>query len=358
MGRRRGKRKRGKQPGEDGLTLAWREVPDRVERHFPVGDCSCGAGIADGTVAGVARSHQSHDVARVEFAVTQHDLYRVVCGCGLRHVAARPAEVLDASVSYGPEIRAIALYLLVRPHIPVERICELLFEVYQVEVSTGWVHGLLAAGSEAVDPAVREIEERIAAEKVVGFDETPMKIGPKGRTRYVLSVSTGLFTLFMLGRRDLVSFELFLLARMLGVVVHDRYGLYDHVTFNGFLHQLCVAHILRDVRDVIETYPDAAWAPQVARSLTGLVHQASLARLAGLAGVPAALRDPLIEEFRSGVKVGLSEIVPAPKGRKQPVGRCLLECLDAREQDVLRFVFDLDVWATNNQSERDLRPFK
>ncbi|WP_239309104.1 MULTISPECIES: DUF6444 domain-containing protein [unclassified Frankia] len=34
-----GKKKRGKQPGADGLTLAWREDPDRVEAHFPTGAC-------------------------------------------------------------------------------------------------------------------------------------------------------------------------------------------------------------------------------------------------------------------------------------------------------------------------------
>ncbi|WP_255720526.1 transposase [Frankia sp. CiP3] len=49
---------------------------------------------------------------------------------------------------------------------------------------------------------------------------------------------------------------------------------------------------------------------------------------------------------------------PAERGRKQPVGRCLLECLRDRQDDVLRFVVDLDVWPTNNQSKRDLRPFK
>ncbi len=109
---------------------------------------------------------------------------------------------------------------------------------------------------------------------------------------------------------------------------------------------------------MVETYPEAAWPVQLQESLRGLVHQANLARAAGLAEIPAALRDPLIAEYRGAVRVGLSQVPAAEKGRKQPVGRCLLECLRDRQQDVLRFVFDLDVWPTNNQSERDLRPFK
>jgi hypothetical protein len=352
-----GKKKRGKQPGQDGLALAWRE-PDRVEGRFPVGACGCGASLAGLAAVGVARSHQSHDLEPARAVVTQHDLYRVVCGCGRAHVAARPGGVSGAPVSYGPELRALATYFLVRQHLPVERAREAIAELCGVAVSTGWLHSLLALGADAVAEPVAEIEQRIAAEKVVGFDETPLKVGPKGEKRYVLSASTLLFTLFMLGGRDKASFRLFLLGRMLGVVVHDRYALYDCEEFTGFLHQLCVSHLLRDLQDVAETYPEEVWPAQLQGALRGLVHQANLARAARLAEVPAALRDRLIAEYRGAVRVGLSQVPAAEKGTKQPVGRCLLECLRDRQDDVLRFVFDLDVWPTNNQSERDLRPFK
>ncbi|WP_372512156.1 IS66 family transposase [Frankia umida] len=73
---------------------------------------------------------------------------------------------------------------------------------------------------------------------------------------------------------------------------------------------------------------------------------------------PPAARDRLVGEFRAAVRVGLSEVAPAAKGTKQPPARCLLEFLRGRETDVLRFVDDLDVWPTNNTSERDLRPLK
>ncbi|WP_412842879.1 IS66 family transposase [Candidatus Frankia alpina] len=36
----------------------------------------------------------------------------------------------------------------------------------------------------------------------------------------------------------------------------------------------------------------------------------------------------------------------------------MLEFLRDHEASVLRFTLDLDAWATNNQSERDLRPHK
>ncbi len=48
---------------------------------------------------------------------------------------------------------------------------------------------------------------------------------------------------------------------------------------------------------------------------------------------------------------------PDPKG-KQPPGRCLLEVLRDRLDDVVRFAYDLKVPPTSNQAERDVRPAK
>jgi hypothetical protein len=352
------KRGRGRQPGTDGMTLAWADDPDRVEAYYPTGDCACGAGLDGAEVVGVARSRQSHDLLPIRAAVVQHDLYRVRCGCGRRHVADQPAGVAAGPVSYGENLRAFALYLLVRQHIPVERVAELIGEFTGVTVSTGWVHGLLTEAAAAAAPALAAIEDQIVAADVVGFDETPLKVGAKGEKATVLSASTERHVVFMLARRGKASFQVFLLSRVAGIVVHDRYALYDHPELKVLVHALCAAHILRDIEDVIETYPDALWPPQLRRALTGLIHQANLARADGRTAIPDDVLRRLVGEFRSAVRAGLSEIPPAGKGRKQPVGRCLLECLRDRQHDVLRFAHDLRVWATNNQSERDLRPFK
>ena len=63
--------------------------------------------------------------------------------------------------------------------------------------------------------------------------------------------------------------------------------------------------------------------------------------------------------FRNAVRVGLSEIrkVPGAKAKQEP-GRSLLDCLDKREDDVLRFLTDTRIPPTSNQAERDLRPSK
>jgi hypothetical protein len=58
------------------------------------------------------------------------------------------------------------------------------------------------------------------------------------------------------------------------------------------------------------------------------------------------------------VRVGLSESLGPPQRPDQRKARLLLEVLQDREADVLRFAHDLTVPPTSHQAERDLRPAK
>jgi hypothetical protein len=358
-----GKGTRGKRKGADGSSLAWSDDPDDTVRHYPQGLCGCGADLADAAEVGVARSHQVHEVPLVTVTVIQHDLYRVRCGCGREHVAGQPAGLSPAPASYGPGLLALLAYLLVFQHVPVERAALLVRDVTGAAPSTGFVHGVLARAAAAVAGTVRRIKQLVVGAPVVGFDETTLRCGPAGTKKYVLSASTDRHVVYGLGGRDLSSFKTFgVLGDFTGIAVHDRYSVYDHPDFAGVGgHQLCIAHLLRDLEDVGEVYPGSVWPGQAQRALRGLVHAWHTARDAGQPRVPAETSGPLQAEFRSAVRVGLS-LIPRADGpahsTKQPPGRTLLECLRDREDDVLRFCADTRVWPTNNISERDLRSHK
>ena len=127
----------------------------------------------------------------------------------------------------------------------------------------------------------------------------------------------------------------------------------------GVLHQLCCAHISRDLEDAAQAYPDAIWPGQAAEALRALIHAANTARAKGLAAVPGDDIATDLSLFRNAVRVGLAQVRRVPGANtKQKPGRTLLECLRAREDDVLRFLSDLRIPPTSNQAERDLRPAK
>jgi transposase len=355
--RRGGGRKPGKQPGAPGAYLAWREHPDKTEDVFPAASCACGA--AD---RGVRYSHQVTDLPEARAQTTQYDRHEVVCACGRVHVADAPPEAAGApgTVTYGLNFQAWCVFLLVMHHVPVERCAGILESMSGTRPSDGWVHALLGHAARAVAAANTAIRALIILARVICGDETPLRAGPgpKTRKKYLQVACTNLLTYYYLGDRDLASFKGFVYSDLHGtVIVHDRYQNYD--SFDGISHQLCCQHLLRDLEDAAESYPDAIWPGQTAEALRGLIHAANLARDQGLSTVPAEMTAGHLTLFRRGVAVGLSQVrrVPGAKS-KQPPARLLLECLRHREADVLRFLTDTAIPPTSNQAERDLRPSK
>jgi transposase len=355
----RGKRKPGKQPGAPGSHLAWNAHPDDTVPHFPAGTCECGADLAAAADLGVAASHQQIEIPLAPARVIQHDLHAVACACGRVHQPAAPAGAGPAgTVTYGLNLQAWCVFLIAAHAIPVHRCAELIESLTGAAPSPGFVHAMIARAAAAVAVANKAIRALIILAHVICADETPIRVGPgpKTRKRYLLVACTRLLTCYFLGDRSLATFGAFVFPDLAGVVVvHDRYQNYD--AFPGIIHQLCTAHLLRDLADAAETYPDAIWPGQIADALRGLIHAANQARDKGLAAIPADIAAPLIHTFRHGVLAGLSEI-PRRSGRKQHPCRDLLEVLRHRQDDVLRFVYDLRIPPTQNDAERDLRPAK
>jgi transposase len=356
-----GKRRQGKQRGAPGAHLAWNESPGSTEPLFPQGACACGRDLGEADDLGVAASHQVIDTPAVTAGVTQYDEHAVQCRCGKVHVAGPPAGAGESgTVTYGLNLQAWVVFLLVMHHVPVERCAGIIEALTGTRPSDGFVHSMIARAAKAVRGANMLIRALVITARVLSADETPIRVGPgpKTRKKYLLVACTSLLTYFYLGDRSMETFDAFVFPDLSGaVIVHDRYQNYDKVP--GVLHQLCTQHLLRDLEDCAQAYPGAIWPGQAAEALRGLIHAANTARDMGLAAVPDKDMATDLVLFRNAVRVGLSEVRRVPGANsKQKTGRCLLECLKNREDDVLRFTADLRIPPTSNQAERDLRPSK
>jgi transposase len=357
-------RGRGKQRGARGSALSWVADPDERVGHRPQGCCGCGADLAGAQEVGIERSHQVHDLPEVRIRVCQHDVYRVRCGCGAEHVGSLPGGVSSAPSSYGVNIKTLVVYLLIYQHVPVARCAQLIADLAGGRgPSTGFVHGMLARCAAVVAPVITAIKNLILLAWVVGFDETTLRVGAAGEKKYILSASTELATVYHLGGRDLDSFaDAGILPGFTGIAVHDRYLNYFHTRWEHLAgHQACTAHLIRDFTDAAQSHPQAHWPAQAQRALRGLIRAWHTARDSGQPEIDLPTRDPLIDEFRQAIRVGLAHVprIPGPRNRtRQRPGRELLEFCRDREADTLRFCTDTRVWPTNNISERDLRPTK
>jgi len=366
-GRSTPKRAKGKQPGAPGSYLSWSDAPDDQQDRFPEGACECGADLADGADLGVVDSYQQTEIPTMRAAVTQYDQHAVRCGCGKVHTATRPEGAGTGKVEYGPTLQAWAVYLMVVHHLPTHRCRQLLEALTGAKPSIGFVHGLLARVGAALRVADKRIRTLITLVRVLCMDETPIRVGPKaprpGRKKadkYLLIACTTLYTHFLLGDRDLDTFKKSVLADLAAgtIVVHDRYNVYDNPAFKQVLHQLCTQHLLRDLQDASEVYPDALWPEQITKALQGLIHATNVAREQGRTQIDPEVRADLERSLRHGVLVGLADTTTVGTRPGERKARLLLEAFRDRSGDILRFVDDLTIPPTSNDAERGLRPSK
>jgi transposase len=362
------KRSRGKQPGAPGSHLPWTDDPDERRDRFPEGRCDCGDDLGAARDLGVVDRYQQHELPQVAVTVTQYDQHQVQCGCGKLHTAARPEGARSGLVGYGPNLAAFAVYLMVVHVIPAHRVVALLESLTGTAPSVGFVHGMLNRAAGLLEQVHQRIRALITLASAVCCDETPLRVGAKtpavGRKkaeRYLLVACTELYTHYQLGDRSMATFTASVVAELAGsgsVVVHDRYQNYDSAQLGTLIHQLCCQHLLRDLDDAAQVYPDAVWPVQIADALRELIHEANLAREHGHDTIATEVRDALLRRFRNGMLVGLSDTTSHGTRPGERKARLLLEVLRDRPDDVLRFAFDLRVPPTSNQAERDLRPSK
>lgn len=297
---------------------------------------------------------QVHDIPTVTPRVVEHRLHRRRCGCGALSCAAAPAGV-SGPTTYGPNLRALAVYLLVFQHVPVARAAQLIADVTGARPSTGWVSSVLAQVAEVLVDVEKLIKTLITLAHVLHVDETSSNVNG---ARWWLHVgSTEKLTAYHLhpsrGRAAVTEFAI--LPAFGGTVVHDALSVYD--AYPQASHALCGAHLARELTAAAEAHPDQNWPQQAQRALHGLNTAAHHARGQQLCAIPPEIADPLLREWRHAILVGLATHRRVP-GRKQSKTRNLLERLRDRDTQVLRFARDLTVPFTNNQAERDLRPIK
>jgi transposase len=350
--RQRSSRKPGKQPGAPGSALELVAVPDEVIDHVPTECRGCGGGLAGAEPAGVV-VRQVRDVPLVKVGVVEHRMHKRACGCGAVSVAAAPAGV-DGPVCYGPNLRAIAVYLVVFQHVPVERAAQLIADLTGAAPSTGWVSAQVARTADALTEVEQLIKTLLCLAAVIGVDETTVNVA--GRRRWLHVARTDLFTAYHLhdSRGHAAVDDFAVLPDYTGTVVRDALAVYDRYPAR---HALCGAHLIRELTAVAEQHPEQVWPGQARSALADLADAARAARDQHLAAIPAELAAEPLRLLRHAVLVGLAQH-PRADGRKQSKARNLLERLRDREEEILRFTVDLAVPFTNNGSERDLRPVK
>ena len=167
-------RKPGGQPGHKGNTLKMTPYPDHIVELRPdlLPRLRLVAGKGSlGTGDGSRQSGHTADQGRMD------GIPFLWCAMRVRvpTVADFPGGA-GSPVSYDSNIEGLIGYFHARQYLPFERMGEMMGEVFNIDIGEGGIHYLLGRFADRATPHYETIRQRVAAAKVVGTDETGMKV--------------------------------------------------------------------------------------------------------------------------------------------------------------------------------------
>jgi transposase len=359
--RGRSGRKPGGQPGHQGRTLRQVAVPDEVVVHEPGACAGCGGPLtADSAPARIIR-RQVFDIPTITVRVVEHRLISRRCACGTVTAAAGPAGV-SAPVQYGPSAAAIAVYLCLGQHLPVERTAALLAELFGTPMSVGTVAAWTARAAAGLAPFTAAARTALTRAELVHADETGLRVAGRGHWLHVAS-SDRFTALFCHRKRGTEAIDAAgVLPGFTGTLVHDAFAPYAR--YRQATHALCNAHLLRELIAVVDhhaAHPSSGggevpvgwcWAAQAIDALLALKAITDTGALPD-ADTLAAHRRLIVSAALIGAAAQVSP--PGAVGRRH---RALARRIRRRLDDYLRFAADSRVPFDNNQAERDIRMAK
>jgi transposase len=355
-------RRQGKQPGAPGANLARRAAAE-VVAHAPACCSSCGADLSGAEVVGTV-VRQVLDVPPVTVTATDHVAERRRCGCGHETVGTFPAEA-RAPVCWGPEVRALAVYLMDRQHLPLERTAELLAELLDAPVSTGWLYSVQAEAAGRLEEFVDVVKAGLVASPVLHADETGTRVGTS--KHWVHTLTSNLLTLLVVhpkrGREAME--DIGVLGEYAGTLVHDGLASYDGLT--GVTHAQCGAHLVRHLASVGRTDRYSPWCKEMTELLLAAADAAESASAAGGAKVHSRTAAAIRLRYHEILDRAFALLPAGPPPRRRHRGGwsiCEREAWNLASRlrddadDVLRLLDNTAVPLTNNAAERSLRMVK
>jgi len=361
--RKRHGKKSGGQPGHSGNTLKATAQPDRIEVHR-VTECKGCQGSLEDVLAEGCEHRQVFDIPIVKIEVTEHQSEIKICPrCGEKNKATFP-EPVTQPVQYGPEIKALAVYLNQYQLIPLERTAEILEALYGHRVS----EASLITASKEIGKQIEAVNEAIKKhitmqERVVHFDETGLRLG--GKTHWLHSASTEKLTYYQVhhkrGQKAMNAIDI--LPNLQGYAIHDGWESYNKYSVR---HGLCNVHHLRKLNFLLERYPQDWVEPMTDLLITikETVEQAKEKKSIRLTDKQltefSKEYDRLVEEgLKANPQQKRDKGMPKKRGRlKQTPARNLLTIFKTKKDAILAFMYDFQVPFDNNLAERDIRMMK
>lgn len=313
--------------------------PDETVTAKPVACAQCQAVLTDADHVLHGR-YDKIDLPVVRPLVTRVERYAGHCACcGGVTLAAIPAGLEDGS-PFNLNIMALALYLRFTHAISYRRLSQLFLHLYALQISEGALDSMLQRAKPCFDSEVVAILARLRRSRIVGCDETSVRIDGRTHWDWVFQNEQVVIHVVRNSRAASVVTET-MAGHRPSIWVSDLYGAQQG---HADLWQICLAHQLRDCKYAIEA-GDTIFAPQM---------KALLLRAVVLARRRKSLAESTRRSHLRRLDHALDAImVLAPTNRH---GRRLRKRYGKLRSHLFTFLAHPDAPPDNNASERELRP--
>jgi transposase len=241
---------------------------------------------------------------------------------------------------FGPGIRTLLAYLHHSHHVGFERLSRLARELFGLSISEGAIANMFRRMQAPMADITKAIVDRLRTAGVIASDETTTRINGITNWQWVFLSSTAVLHKIVGSRARAVA-EAVLDGHQPDVWISDRYSGQQQL---GRDHQVCLAHLLRDVQYAIDC-GDSVFAPKIRDHLRWAIR---------IGRRRDQLKDSTLAAYAAKADNVLDRLVTLPVAH--PDGQNLQRQIKAWRQKFFLFLTNRDVPATNNGSEREIRP--
>ena len=334
----------GGQKGREGKTLEMTATPDKIVELQPDYCSGCGLSLLE-VAATKEQFRQTIDIPPIKAVFTEYQTFSKTCSCGCTTVANFPKGV-NTPISYGENIEALVAYFHARQYLPFARMKETLNDAFGIPISEGGIHCLLQRFAQKTTPIYQMIKQRIQDSKVIGTDETGIKVNGNKHWFWTWQTPNLTFIAHSNNRGSETINREFPQGFPQGTLVHD--GWRAQLKTVSKHHQSCLAHLQRTLNYLNQRYPKNRWTNKFIK----LLHDSLILKKK----LDFKSEKQFIE--RASIVQRLEYLLDNPPDQKHKELYTFYKRMCKERQHIFTFLFIDDVPPDNNASERAIRNVK
>jgi transposase len=215
-----------------------------------------------------------------------------------------------------------------------------------IPISEGTIYNIIESMGNKAGPVYEIIKEKIAASKIVGGDESGVKINGSKAWFWVFQNQLYTFIKVACSRSYNSIIETFSNGFPMSIYVSD--SLSAQLKINTKAKQLCLAHLMRELKSFENAF-NCTWSPKLKQLFKDAISYKKQMTVEDYLGA-----NQNIKEFENQ----LTELLQIDFSGKHKKLRAFIKRLIKNRDAILTFLYHLEVPPDNNGSERAIRNAK